>query len=88
LKDNATKYIKNLDICIITDRLSTQNPINLEIFRDIANTLLKMGNLTGSEIYFDKILKINPTDQIALDSLNKMQQGIQNNINYNMTNRL
>jgi|GEM_PF-2266391 hypothetical protein len=47
-----------------------------------------MGNLTGSEIYFDKILKINPTDQIALDSLNKMQQGIQNNINYNMTNRL
>jgi len=47
-----------------------------------------MGNLTGSEIYFDKILKINPTDQIALDSLNKMQQGIQNNINYHMTNRL
>jgi hypothetical protein len=47
-----------------------------------------MGNLIGSEIYFDKILKINLTDQIALDSLNKMQQGIQNNINYNMTNRL
>ena len=32
-----------------------------------------MGNLIGDEIYFDKILKINPTDQIALDSLNKMQ---------------
>jgi hypothetical protein len=58
------------------------------MFHDKANTLLKMGNLIGSEIYFDKILKINPTDQIALDSLNKMQQGIQNNINYNMTNRL
>jgi hypothetical protein len=58
------------------------------MFHDKANTLLKMGNLIGDEIYFDKILKINPTDQIALDSLNKMQQGIQNNINYNMTNRL
>jgi|tagenome__1003787_1003787.scaffolds.fasta_scaffold20471447_2 hypothetical protein len=47
-----------------------------------------MGNLTGAEIYFDKILKINPTDQIALDSLNKMQQGVQNKIIYKMTNML
>jgi hypothetical protein len=35
------------------------------MFHDKATTLLKMGNLIGAEIYFDKILKINPTDQIG-----------------------